>query len=621
MKRWLWLMPVLLAAVVYAQAPWGELVWDDYFIAIQLGGLRSLSDIFFPPEGLQGWTYAYYRPVLVLSYFLDAALFGSTAAAGPHFTNLLYHLVATFFVWLLAKKLLPVSESAAMAAVLSAAIFAVHPIHTESVYWIAARGDILATLFLLPSIVVALAWFSGGKAWQLTLAGLLYLLALMSKEVAIAGLVIVPATLALARRESAGLNGRTGFKNWAILLGLYLSITLLYLLLRSTALPGDDAGGMVLIFANAFESFIRAGAFYFTKVFLPWPQSNIVVWEMLPGLAASLSFLLVGCAILFLAIRWWRRRSDGIPLLGALWFVTALAPSLVVAISDFSGGAETAAAGKYPVAERYLYLPSVGVALLLASLFCVILLTRWRKQVLMAGIAFIVVMSAATIYRGYIWNNNLRLWSDTTTKVTTHGPPWNELGRAYLDQSDDENALQSFLHALTLLNTQPERATISHNIGTIYLHRQNLSAAETYFRSAIELKPSMAEAQYGLGLVYTAQVGQAAADGAGGDSLKSKMNLAVSHFAAAIQIDPGFTVARLLSARILVDYGQMLEREGILQQAVIAYRSARGQIDAVIATIPGAELQPYIERWSVDLNVDLNQLSARIDTKLQRLDP
>ena len=80
-------------------------------------------------------------------------------------------------------------------------------------------------------------------------------------------------------------------------------------------------------------------------------------------------------------------------------------------------------------------------------------------------------------------------------------------------------------------------------------------------------------------------------------------------------------MARLLSARILVDYGQMLEREGILQQAVIAYRSARAQIDAVIATIPGAELQQYIERWSVDLNVDLNQLSARIDTNLQRLDP
>jgi tetratricopeptide (TPR) repeat protein len=378
-------------------------------------------------------------------------------------------------------------------------------------------------------------------------------------------------------------------------------------------------GGNWLIFAEAFQNTVRAGAYYLGKVLIPWPQSNIVVWEMVPGLAISLFIVLAGFALLLMAIWGWRRRDVGIPLLGAIWFAATLAPSFLLTISDFSGGSEIVAVGKFPVAERYLYLPSVGLALIFGWLFCGMFSTRWRKQANWAAIAVVVVLSAVTIYRGYIWSNNLRLWSDTTSKVTTHGPPWNELGRAYLDNGDDDNALQSFRHALTLKNSSPERATIGHNIGTIYLRRQNLAQAETYFTAAIAAKPTFAESHYGLGLAHAARVGQAIADGDSNVTIKNRMNLAVSHFATAIRIKPDFHLARLLSARIQADYGQLLEREGSQQQATVAYRSARAQIDAVVAGIPKFERQQYVDDWSSEVNVDLYQLSARIDANLQRV--
>ena len=97
------------------------------------------------------------------------------------------------------------------------------------------------------------------------------------------------------------------------------------------------------------------------------------------------------------------------------------------------------------------------------------------------------------------------------------------------------------------------------------------------------------------------------------------MNLAVSHFATAIRINPDFHLARLLSARIQADYGQLLEREGSQQQATVAYRNARAQIDAVVAGIPESERQQYVDGWSSEVNVDLYQLSTRIDANLQRI--
>ena len=207
MKRWLWLTPILLAIIVYLPALWGDLVWDDVVIfERQLVAINGIRDVLFPPEGIWGWTYVYYRPVVALSYLLDVGLFGRGSAAGPHLSNVFYHVIATFFVWVLAKRLFLRLPNGAAGAIVAASIFAVHPIHTESVNWIAGRGDVLVTMFLLPSITLVLVWRDRRENWALILAAVLFLLALLSKELAVAALILVPATLLLVPRDSGSVR-------------------------------------------------------------------------------------------------------------------------------------------------------------------------------------------------------------------------------------------------------------------------------------------------------------------------------------------------------------------------------------------------------------------------------
>jgi tetratricopeptide (TPR) repeat protein len=621
MKRWLWLLPLLLAAVAYAPAPWGDLVWDDYFIEQQLPAFQSPGDLLFPPDGIRGWTYAYYRPVVVLSYMLDATLFGAGSTIGPHLSNLIFHVLTTWLVWLFAIRLLGNRPNGAIAAVVAAAIFAVHPIHTESVHWIAGRSDVLATMFVLPSIILALRWRDGGAIWTVFLAGFFYLLGLMSKEVAVAALLIVPATLFMVPLHSSGRSVRDSRLTWFVAAVVFLLATVLYFALRQDAVnsSGDELLGLSL--GKSAWSLIRAGAYYLLKLVLPWPQSNIVVWEMLPGFAAATLILLFGLAVVALAIGWWRKQGDGVPLLALFWIAIGIAPSLVIAIGDVSLGGSVAAAGKFPVAERYLYLPSVGLALFLGAFCCAVLATRWRKQAGWVMTLLIVVYAGATLNRGFTWNNNLRLWSDTTAKVKTHGSPWNELGRAYLALDDDENALRSFKRALGLNNTSTDRATMSHNIGTIYLRRQDLGQAENYFRLALDVMPTLAEPHYGMGLVYTVRIGSIYRDGGSTELLEKHVTNATRHFTTATRINPDFHLARLLTARVQADYGQALERQGNLHGALAAYRLALAQIDATMERIPPAELGRYQQQWQGQVNVDLATLRSRLDDGLQRLEP
>ena len=147
-KRWLWIVPLLLAVLAFAPAPWGDLVRDDrFFLDRQLIVFKTIGDVVFPPGDMAGWANLYYRPVAILSYLIQVEIFGKDATVGPHVFNVIMHAATTFFVWLLARRLLAPMPNSGLGALVAAALFAVHPIHAESVNWIAGRTDMLAALF------------------------------------------------------------------------------------------------------------------------------------------------------------------------------------------------------------------------------------------------------------------------------------------------------------------------------------------------------------------------------------------------------------------------------------------------------------------------------------------
>ena len=585
MTRLWWWLPLLAAGLAYLVAPTAALVWDDQILVTQqLPSFQSFADVLQPPAGIPQWSYPYYRPVVVVSYLLDAWLFGPASAIGPHTMNVLYHVLTTLFVGLLARRLLRGSAQGELAAIAAATLFAVHPMHTESVSWVAGRSDLLATLLLVPALHLALRFRDEGATWQLLASPVLFLLALLAKEVAIAGLAIVPLLWVLA--PVVGARSRAISASIAI---SWLGAAWVWWSLRlagGAALSVAPTGSEVL-----FWKPLRALAWYLGKLVVPWPQANFAVWEMVPSVPVSLAILAVALLALLASARlWWQSKNAGI-LLGLCWTGLALAPSLAATLS---GVAET------PVAERYLYLPSVGFALAVGAALGLLLQavgTRAQRRVLIAGFAVLCAgLLALCLQRGLVWQNDLRLWADATARAPDYALPWVERGKAQAASGDDGTALAYFERARTLKGSAQTRAVASYNTGLLYAQRNEIFRAEQAFRDAVTINPAYGKGYYGLG-----RIGLARATGPGAGATAERQVLldqAAMDLQRALEVSPGFVDAWVQLARVLAARGD-------LGSALAALASAE-RLD------PGVMTRPEVLAFSQSLQQSLQLESGNI---------
>ncbi len=531
-------LPLLAGALAFLLAPLGGLVWDDQVVATQqIQAFKSLADILQPPPDIPQWSYAYYRPAVVLTYLLDVQLFGPGSAIGPHAMNVIYHLLTTLSVWWLARRVLGCGDPGSTAdcrlgALAAATLFAVHPLHTESVSWITGRSDLLATLFLVPALHLSLRFRDEGALWQMLLSPVLFLLALLAKEVAIAGLALLPlvwlATPAdpPARRSDRSFARLATAGSWLGAAGVWWSLRL-----SGTAAVPFAPGGLDALVLNP----LRAVAWYLQKLLWPLGQSNFVVWELLPTLGSSLAVIAVAGLALLWSARLWRQGATRVPLLGIAWTGLTLVPSL---LATQSGIAET------PVAERYLYLPSVGFALALGAMLAWLLTAmgnrspRARPALLGVTALLSVTWLALCINRGLVWQDNARLWADASRKAPGHALPLIEWGRAQLIAGEESAALDSFQRARALAGSFALRAVAYYNEGLIYAQRGQLPLAEQSFQAAVEVNPSYSQAYYGLGRVT---LDLALAPGsAPPEERQAGLRRAEENLRQATRISPGF---------------------------------------------------------------------------------
>jgi tetratricopeptide (TPR) repeat protein len=512
---------VTLAAGLYLPALRGGLVWDDVVVVSrQLAAFHSVRDVLVPPAGIHEWSTTYYRPLVTASYLLDRALFGTATPAGPHAAVILYHVLATLFVWMLARRLLAAEPHGEWGAVGAAAIFAAHPIHSESVCWITGRSDTVATMLVLPSLLLALHYRDHRSPLALILAPLLYLCALLAKEVAVSALLLLPLLFALVPRTA----GPSSTRWWLPLAVLYGLATAVYAGLRTLAatdygqpLPGAGA--------DILGRMAAALAYYARKVVVPPPQSHFV--GELPEGALVVATLAALVALVVLALRA-AQRGWPIPLLACGWFMATLVPSLAVAGRDI---ADTA------VAERYLYLPSVGFCVLAGWLLAVGLARRrWRVPATAATLALVAVYGFWTIGRCRIWQNDLALWTDATEKTPHLGLPWLNRGMVFMQMGDNEAAARDFDRALGARYTVLGRSMAHNNIGFARLNQGRLAEAEAAFRAALRERRHYESPHFGLGLVALRRADQAfARDGAWEPSL---LAAAERSFLAALSVNP-----------------------------------------------------------------------------------
>lgn len=488
------LLLALLTVAVYGNAMHGVFINDDKFLVVREVALNQASILKMFREN--AWAAAgvssdLYRPLLTLSLVLEAHLHGG-GERWFHLTNIALHVTATLMLYRLLVRLLGESFSALLPAFLAALIFGVHPLHTEAVNSVFNRSEILATLGVLGATWVVLRWEASHpvKAWGA--ASLIYLVALLCRESAAPLPALVLAVLIFHRPELV----RTAAGRWRLWPALSLfAVTAVYLVLRRAALTPAPATlvalqtlGKAQLPTGTQLTMPTSAALFFKQLgmglcllreglrLLIFPHPLHAVYREL-GLGGPWHALAIHVLILGSALSAWRS-TPGL-LLGLGFFYLALLPSTRLLMGSASAA----------LAERYLYLPSVGLSLALA-----LLLRSWtaaRDQWLTPALlglglgAVVVLFGALTMQRNADWSSEVALWQAEARVAPAHAESWQLLASAYYEANRKGDAGKLCDEHLGHFAQAPKLQTVC---AAVYDDLGRSREAEAAYKQAIELK-------------------------------------------------------------------------------------------------------------------------------------
>jgi tetratricopeptide (TPR) repeat protein len=584
-RAWILAAAMLLPAVaLYAQVVDFDFIWDDPIIfQRQLPYFDSFENVFFPPKSIPQFGVHYYRPVTIVSYQLDewvAKTFWPEAEREQarrvvyHASVVVYHGLVVLLLTVFAVRLLQTGPGRSRGAVpvytagaAGALVFMTHPLHVESVAWMAGRTDVLCALFVLGSLV-AFDWLKRGGGWPaFAISVACALAAMLAKETGVVLVALIPvfdlafadrsgssggepARLSRAERRRQQRSGRrTGVKGtsrvptWARWGGV-IAVTLLYFALRH-----DAVGGRQLTAAGEpLGRLLGAVTWYAGKLLWPPPQSGFV--HAIPrGAAVWIGGALVVVGLAALVWLWrragWRAEAVALLLSGA-----TLAPSLAIAAYRIS---ET------PLAERYGYLPSAGMCLLLAALLCrgmARLPASWswpvRAVPVVAMALLIAIPSAkATWERSGIWRNDLAFWTDTAAKAPQQGLPHLHLGMTYAARDRLDEAEEQYRKALATYDDAEGLSKAYNNLGALYMRQGRLREGAEALRGALNEVPNYPTAHYNLGLIEL-NLAQRAGER---EARKERLGRARHHLRRALELNPRYVKAHLQYGRLLLSTG------------------------------------------------------------------
>jgi len=529
----------------------GSFVWDDiHLISMEIHSLSGLS--LFKSGGF------YYRPVVGVTFLLDFLVWRWNPL-GYHLTNVILHVLCILLVFQLTKTLLNCHskvESKALLSFFTAIFFAVHPIHTESVAWIAGRTDILATLFFLLAFLAYILFRKEKRPVALVLSFVFFFFSVGSKFIGITfPAVVILYELALNRYKNGALFGLV----YGIPFLVYLAFRANSLHLAEKIIHLSLKGMTVTHFIQLFFSSVW---FYMIKSIWPFPQNAFI------GEVPAFYHPIVGM-ILLVAIVWAVVKLDRGRLIKfwlAFFFVTLLPSLIPVYIKVVST----------PLAERYLYLPSIAVCFLVSY----VLVSFVEKQ--RAGVGRLLYRGAVTLLtlvtlaggiasakRSLVWKNELSLWGDTVKKSPKFGKVHDNYGVALMEAGRLDEAEREFKLALSpkVENTITGRSNACVNLGNLYLRKGDLDKAGKIYREALRFWRGNAVAYYNLGRFYLIK---ATRTGKREERLRL-LYLSRTALGRALHINSTFIEARLLLGKVYYYLGDSVrslkEFETLIKQA------------------------------------------------------
>jgi len=464
----------------------GGFVWDDAPLIVDNRRVQEpgefgkiLTDSFWETDDRHDRFRAFFRPLVSLSYAADYAIWGPRPF-GFHLTNLLLHFLCCFMVYRIALRE-PIPAGAALAG---AAFFAVHPVHVESVAWISGRTDLVCCLFFLGAFLAYRRSSSAPRWRDRSLSLVLFGLALFSKEMAATLPLLVFGDCWLAKRQEAGSARAALSAAWP-----YLVVLVFYLVARRLVLGPATAPLYELTPISWVLSAVFVLARYVTLLLVPVGLDAHYPYP--PVDRAADPFFLVSLAMLALVglSGWWLWRRGSRSLFWLGWIFITLLP--VLALGRF---------GDVLLADRFLYVPSVGLALLAAWG------VAWavergvpagrRRASIAVTLVIVVLFGALSLNRSKVWKEDLTLFNDMVRTSPTSALVRNNLGLALYARGEYARATEEFRLAVSLGG---DYALAHNNLASALERSGQYREALAEYLAALEIAPELMEATVNAG--------------------------------------------------------------------------------------------------------------------------
>jgi Tfp pilus assembly protein PilF len=480
----------VLTWIVFGQTLWHDFInYDDpryVYENTKITGGLSLSGI--------AWAFTHihsmnWHPLTTISHMLDCQLYGLKAGA-HHFTNVLLHSIAAILLFLTLQYM----TGAFWRSAFVAAVFAIHPLHVESVAWIAERKDVLSGVFFMLTLLAYVHYVRAPSIWRYLMVVFVFALGLMSKPM----LVTLPFVLLLLDywplgriREEGSNVGRQLFKlavEKIPLIVLSAVSSVVTFVAQKGAVGETEQLSVLARINNAVVSYV---AYIWQMlwpmrlaVFYPHPENRLPLLEIIASL-----LLLICLTVLAIALR----KQRPYLITGWLWYLGMLVPVIGLVQVGWQGHA-----------DRYTYLPQIG--LYIAGTWAFADLTAsWRRRRVLLGAAALLVVTAlscsAWIQTSY-WRDSETLFRHALAVTANNDVAENNLGIVFLREGKVDQAISLLQAAVDL---RPDNSPAHENLAKALLQKGQVTDALVHYRKLLKLQPDNIEVHNIVGTVLIQQ--------------------------------------------------------------------------------------------------------------------
>ena len=479
-KQWIYIgLILLLTFIVFSPALKNEFTnWDDDLYVTENQTITSISidELSKFGENFVG----NFHPLTMISLALDYHFFGLNPF-GYHLKNILFHLLNTLLVFLIVKRL----SRHLFVSLFTALVFAIHPMHVESVAWVAERKDVLYSFYFLLGILFYQKYLDEKKIIFLIVTALAFVMSTLAKSAAVVFPVVLYLIDYFENRKFTvkSISEKIPFLAWSVFIG----VTALNTQSQSNALGDFEYYSLFERFRFAAYGFMN----YLIKFMVPFNLSSFHPYPDLKNLPAEYNLSIFGIIglLIFMIVKGWKNRTL---TFGLLFFLITIALVL-----------QFITVGNAIIAERYTYIPYIGVAFIYGT-FVYRVLFENKNKALKNLVGFFVVVqfiyfSAQTYTQTQVWKDSISLWNNVIEKYPDESGAYSNLGHHYRTLNDYDMALKNYNIAI---EKDKRNSKAFSNRGKVWFDRGDFEKALSDYTASIEIDPTDASTFANRGATY-----------------------------------------------------------------------------------------------------------------------